>query len=93
MISGERRIVPKSSKHCPQSCPRGVAPQRDQFSGFLSWIEAKPRKRGKHSHGIAVPVLADGGMEKPIKLGRVRARFTLTMAACKLAWLPKLLAA
>jgi len=72
VIAGERRNVPKSGKQRSQSCPRGVAPQRDQFSGFLPWIEAKPRKRGEDGHGIAVPVLADGRLEKPVELGRVR---------------------
>jgi hypothetical protein len=72
VIAGERGNIPKSSKQRSQPCLRGVAPQRDQFSGFCPWIEAEPRERGEDRHDISVPVLADGRIEKPIELGRVR---------------------
>ena len=52
-------IIEKSGKQCPQTRLRGVAPQRDQPSGFLPWIEAETRERGEDRHDKSVPILAD----------------------------------
>jgi hypothetical protein len=72
VIACERGDIPKSSKQRSQPRLRRVAPQRDQFSGFLPWIEAEPRERGEDRHDISVPVLADRRIEKSLELGRVR---------------------
>ena len=72
VIACERGDIPKSSKPRSQPRLRRVTPQRDQFSGFLPWIEAEARERGEDRYDTTVPVLADRRIEESLEFGRVR---------------------
>ena len=76
--------------HCPKARHSAIDGRTTRHSGYAA--SQKRRKKIEEPFGWAKTV---GGMAQTMLRGveRVRARFTLTMAACNLARLPCLLSA
>ncbi len=69
MILPERRHIPEPGQQPAQAAAGFVPRQAGQIGRRLPGLQPQPGQSGQDSHRVAVPILADGGVEERVERG------------------------